>query len=131
MGAMESRARVWRFRHLVKRYVNPFTRRFAGWMPGFGILTHRGQRSGRTYRTPINVYQRGDEHMFFLTYGSDVHWVRNVLSAGRCTLRSRGRDVTLVEPELVTDRERRLAPLPARFVGRLIGAKRFLRMRVR
>jgi deazaflavin-dependent oxidoreductase (nitroreductase family) len=127
---MESRSRLWRHRHLVERYVNPVTRLFAGRMPGFGILTHRGHRSGRRYRTPINVFRRGNEYVFFLTYGSDVHWVRNVLSAGGCTLRTRGRDVALVEPELVTDPERRLAPLPARVVGRFIGAKRFLRMRV-
>jgi deazaflavin-dependent oxidoreductase (nitroreductase family) len=127
---MESRSRLWRFRYLVKRYVNPITRLFAGWLPGFGILAHRGHRTGRTYRTPINVFRRGNDYVFFLTYGSDVHWVRNVLSAGRCELRTRGRDVTLVEPRLVTDPERRLAPLPARAVGRLIGAKQFVRMRV-
>jgi deazaflavin-dependent oxidoreductase (nitroreductase family) len=127
---MESRSRLWRYRHLVERYVNPFTRLFGGWMPGFGILIHRGHESGRTYRTPINVFRRGNDYVFFLTYGSDVHWVRNVLSAGRCTLRTRGRDVALDEPELITDPERRLAPLPARAVGRVIGAERFLRMRV-
>jgi hypothetical protein len=28
---------------------------FAGWLPGFGILTHVGWKSGKVYRTPINV----------------------------------------------------------------------------
>jgi deazaflavin-dependent oxidoreductase (nitroreductase family) len=127
---MASRSRLWRYRHLVERYANPVTRLFAGRMPGFGILIHRGRKTGRIYRTPINVFRRGDEYVFFLTYGSDVHWVRNVVTAGGCTLRTRGRDVALREPELITDPERRLAPLPARVMGRLIGAERFLRMRV-
>jgi deazaflavin-dependent oxidoreductase (nitroreductase family) len=128
--AVGSRSRLWRYRHLVERYVNPVTRLFAGWLPGFGILVHRGHTTGRIYRTPINVFRRGHEFVFFLTYGSDVHWVRNVMAAGGARLRTRRRDITLRDPELITDPERRLAPLPARGVGRLIGAKRFLRMRV-
>lgn len=127
---MGSRSRLWRYRRLVERYVNPVTRLFAGWVPGFGILTHRGHKTGRPYRTPINVFRRGDDYVFFLTYGSDVHWVKNVLSAGECSLRTRGREVILREPVLITDPERRVAPLPARAVGRVIGAERFLRMRV-
>jgi hypothetical protein len=30
---------------------------FAGWLPGFGILTHVGRKSGKVYRTPINVFR--------------------------------------------------------------------------
>jgi deazaflavin-dependent oxidoreductase (nitroreductase family) len=123
------RTRLWAFRRVVQRYLNPVTRLFAGWMPGFGILTHRGRMTGRPYRIPVNVFRRGDDLVFFLTYGSDVDWVKNVLAAGTCTLRTRGREVTLVGPELITDPKRRLAPLPARVVGRLIGASNFVRMR--
>jgi deazaflavin-dependent oxidoreductase (nitroreductase family) len=123
------RSRLWRFRRVATRYLNPFIRPFAGWMPGFGILAHRGRRTGRSYRIPINVFRRGDDFVFFLTYGADVEWVKNVFAVGTCTLRTRGRNVTLVGPELITDPERRLAPLPARAVGRLIGASQFVRMR--
>jgi hypothetical protein len=38
--------------------------------------------SGRTYSTPINVFRRGDDYYLFLTYGSDLQWVKNVLAAG-------------------------------------------------
>lgn len=31
---------------------NRVTSLFAGWLPGFGILTHVGRRSGKVYRTP-------------------------------------------------------------------------------
>jgi deazaflavin-dependent oxidoreductase (nitroreductase family) len=126
---MDGRSRLWGLRHVATRYLNPLTRLFAGQIPGFGILTHYGRETGRAYRTPINVFRRGNAFVFFLTYGSDVQWVRNVLAAGRCTLRTRGRDVTLIAPELVTDPERRLMPPPVRAVGRLLGATQFLRMR--
>jgi deazaflavin-dependent oxidoreductase (nitroreductase family) len=129
MTRMDERSRLWGFRHVATRYLNPITRPFAGWVPGFGVVTHRGRATGRTYRTPVNVFRRGDEYVFFLTYGSDVDWVKNVLADGRCTILTRGRNVSLAEPDLVTDPERRLAPAPVRAVGRVLGATRFLRMR--
>ena len=33
---------------------NRITSRFADRLPGFGILTHVGRKSGRAYRTPVN-----------------------------------------------------------------------------
>ena len=126
---MDDRTRMWGFRHVATRYLNPFTRLFAGRLPGFGILTHRGRTTGRTYRTPINVFERGGDYVFFLTYGSDVQWVKNVLAAGRCSLRTRGRDVALVAPELGTDPELRIAPAVVRLVGRLVGMTQFIGMR--
>jgi len=36
---------------------NRITGRFAGWLPGFGIVTHLGRKSGRVYRTPVNVFR--------------------------------------------------------------------------
>jgi deazaflavin-dependent oxidoreductase (nitroreductase family) len=99
-------------------------------LPKFGVLTYRGRKTGRTYHTPINVFRRGDAYFFFLTYGSDVQWVKNVLAAGSCSIETRGRVVELVEPELVTDPELRPAPPHVRFVERRIaGATQYLQMR--
>jgi hypothetical protein len=36
---------------------NRITSLFAGWLPGFGILTHIGRESGKVYQTPVNVFQ--------------------------------------------------------------------------
>lgn len=117
-------------RAFTARVINPLTRRFAGWLPGFAILTHVGRRSGRPYRTPINVFRRGDHYLFALTYGSDVDWVRNVLAAGGCAMRTRGRDVRLVEPELLVDPQLRLLPWPvAPLLRRLNRVSELLRMR--
>jgi deazaflavin-dependent oxidoreductase (nitroreductase family) len=105
--------------------MRPLARR----LPSFGLLTHRGRISGRIYRTPINVFRHGDAYLFFLTYGSDVQWVKNVLAAGTCTLESRGRVVSLIDPDLVTDPDLGPAPPHVRFVERyLAGATQYLRM---
>jgi deazaflavin-dependent oxidoreductase (nitroreductase family) len=123
---------MWRFRRVGGRYVNPAVRRVAGKLPVFGVLTHRGRKTGRTYRTPVNVFRRGGSYVFFLTYGSDAQWVKNVIAAGACSLETRGRVVELVEPELVTDPELRPAPPLVRFVeGRIAGATQYLRMQPR
>jgi len=121
---------MWRFRNIVKRYINPITRPIAKNLPAFAILTHQGRNSGHTYRTPINVFRQGTDYVFFLTYGSDVQWVKNVLANGSCSIETRGRLVELVEPELITDPELRPAPPHVRFVERRIaGATQYLRMR--
>jgi deazaflavin-dependent oxidoreductase (nitroreductase family) len=124
------RTRVWRFRHIVHRFVNPITRPVAKRLPAFAVLTHRGRTTGRTYRTPINVFRHGNDFVFFLTYGSDVNWVKNVLATGSCSIETRGRVVDLVEPELITDPELRPAPPHVRVVERRIaGVTQYLRMR--
>lgn len=111
------------------RVFDPVTRLVAGSLPGFGILTHTGRTSGRPYRTPLLVLRRGDHYVVGLWYGSDAHWVKNVLAAGGCEMRVRGRDVRLVDPELFADRQRRVLPRPLRFAGRLLRVTEFLRMR--
>jgi deazaflavin-dependent oxidoreductase (nitroreductase family) len=116
-------------RPFTTRVVNPISRRFAGWLPGFGLLTHTGRKSGRRYTTPLNVFKRGDFYVFALTYGSEVNWVRNVLAAGGCELRVRGRNVRLVEPELLVDPAGRLVPLPVRVFLRANRVTEYLRIR--
>jgi hypothetical protein len=65
---------------------NRITSRFANRLPGFGILTHVGRKSGRVYRTPVNVFRVPDGFLIALTYGRDSEWVQNVLAAGNCQL---------------------------------------------
>jgi deazaflavin-dependent oxidoreductase (nitroreductase family) len=121
---------MWRFRHLVNRYLNPVMRPVVRKLPGFGVVTHTGRKSGRLYRTPVNAFRRGDTYFFFLTYGSDAQWVKNVLAAGSCSLETRSRVVELVGPEVITDPGLRPAPLLVRFLERRIaGVTQYLRMR--
>ena len=110
--------------------VNPVTRLFAGHVPMFGIVRHRGRRSGRLYRAPVNVFRDSGDYLVALTYGSQVDWVRNVLAAGGCEMETGGRLVRLTDPELFTDRTRRLMPFPVRqFLG-LVNVTEFLRLRL-
>jgi deazaflavin-dependent oxidoreductase (nitroreductase family) len=111
------------------RFFNPVSRRFAGHLPGFAILVYVGRRSGRTYRTPINVFRHGDDYVFALTYGSDVQWVKNVLAAGGCELETMGRTVRLTDPRLLVDLKQRLMPLPVRLFLRVMRVTEFLSMR--
>jgi deazaflavin-dependent oxidoreductase (nitroreductase family) len=121
---------MWRFRPVVGRYLNRVTRPFARRLPAFAILTHRGRKTRRLHSTPVNVFRRRDDYFFFLTYGSEVQWVRNVLASGSCSIETRGRVVELVDPELVTDPELRPAPPLVRFLeGRIAGVTQYLRMR--
>ena len=124
-----ARTRMTFLRPFTTRLFNPISRLVAGRLPLFGILSYLGRKSGRLYHTPLNVFKRGDGYVFALTYGSEVDWVKNVLAAGEADLRTRGRDVHLVEPQLFTDRTRRLMPLPVRIVLRLNKVNEFLRMR--
>ncbi len=109
-----------------KRVTNRITGLIAGWAPGFAILTHRGRRSGREYRIPINVFRRPGGYRFALTYGPETDWVRNVLAAGGCTIRTRRHDVTLTAPRLGSDPKASWAPYPARFVLPRVGAVQYL-----
>jgi deazaflavin-dependent oxidoreductase (nitroreductase family) len=116
-------------RPFTMRVINPITRRFAGRLPGFGILSYVGRRSGRRYRTPINVFRHGQDYVFALTYGSDVQWVKNVMAAGGCELETMGRTIRLTEPRLLVDPKQRLMPLPVRLFLRLMRVTEFLSMR--
>jgi deazaflavin-dependent oxidoreductase (nitroreductase family) len=126
---MSGKTRMWRLRPVAMHLINPLARLFAGWMPGFGLLTYRGRTTGRIYQLPINVFRRGEHYMFVLTYGSDSQWVKNVLAAGGCEIRVRGRGVRLAQPELIANPPWELMPWPVQVIERLAGVTEFLRMR--
>lgn len=115
-------------RPFTTRVVNPLTRRVAGWLPGFGLLTYTGRKSGKTYRTPLNVFRRGDTFVVALTYGSDAQWVKNVLAAGEAEMRWRRRMIRLGNPQMEIDRKGRLVPLPVRLFMRLLRVSEYLTM---
>jgi deazaflavin-dependent oxidoreductase (nitroreductase family) len=107
---------------------NRITSRFAARLPGFGILTHVGRKSGRIYRTPVNVFRAPDGFVIALTYGRDSEWVKNVLAAGGCQLETRGVRYQLSSPTIVHDPTRRRFPLFVRVILRIIGANDFMQM---
>lgn len=90
-----------------KAGLNRLTRHTAPLTPGMGVVVHRGRRSGRSYQTPVNVFRTRDGYVFALTYGPGSDWVRNVLAAGGCELRTRRGTVKLTEPRVFRDESRR------------------------
>lgn len=106
--------------------VNRVARHIAPRMPGLAVVVHRGRKSGREYRTPVNVFPSNDGYIIALTYGPDTDWVRNVQAAGGCELRTRGRVVRVGEPRVYHDETRRGIRPVERQVLRLIGVADFL-----
>src|SRR6201997_582796 len=93
-------------------FTNRITGLFAGWLPSFGILTHVGRKSGNVYRTPVNVFRAPNGFIIALTYSSQSEWVKNVLAAGGCELKTRGKTYQLSAPNVVRDPARRRFPFP-------------------
>jgi len=107
---------------------NRITSRFAARLPGFGILTHVGRKSGRVYRTPVNVFRVPEGFLIALTYGRESEWVRNVIAAGGCKLETRRVLYQLSAPTVVHDPTRRRFPILVRIVLRVIGADDFMQL---
>jgi deazaflavin-dependent oxidoreductase (nitroreductase family) len=106
--------------------LNRVTVHIAPWIPGLGVVVHRGRRSGRCYQTPVNVFPAQDGYVIALTYGRDTDWVKNVLAAGACELRTRGHAVRLVSPQVFHDDSRRHIRPIERQVLKVIGVADFL-----
>ena len=107
---------------------NRITSRFAARLPGFGILTHAGRKSGKLYRTPVNVFRAPEGFLIALTYGRESEWVKNVLAAGGCELETQGVRYRLSAPTIVHDTTRRRFPPFVRLILGLIGANDFMQM---
>jgi deazaflavin-dependent oxidoreductase (nitroreductase family) len=114
-----------------RRVTNHVTGPLARRLPGFGVVVHRGRRSQREYRSPVNVFVAPGGYVMALTYGADSDWVKNVLTAGGCDLETRGRTVHLAAPEIVHDETRRCVPRPVRPILRLLGVTDFMRLSTR
>jgi deazaflavin-dependent oxidoreductase (nitroreductase family) len=107
---------------------NRVTRPVAQWLPGFAVVKHQGRRSGRRYRTPVNLFRSGDRYVIALTYGRDRDWVRNVLAAGGCEVETRGHLIHLAHPRIVIDKQRSLVPQPIRPILKAIGVTEFMEL---
>lgn len=109
---------------------NRFAIRFAARLPGFAIVTNKGRKSGRFYRTPVNVFREPDGFLIALTYGRDSGWVMNVLAAEGCEFETRGVQYQLFKPVVVHDPTRQRFPLLVRIILGLIDANDFLQLSI-
>lgn len=112
-------------RHALNRLIRPVAR----YLPGFGVVHHRGRYSGRRYATPLNVFVDGDRFVIALTYGADTDWLRNIMDEGGCGLDHRGQRVRLADPQLITTEEGMAAmPPPVRAMLRALEVTEFVRL---
>jgi len=108
---------------------NRITAPFAARLPGFGVLEHVGRRSGTVRRTPLTVFRHGSgRYIIALTYGPHVQWLRNVIAAGGCRVKVRGRWVRLSEPRRFTDPSRRVVPFVVRPILALLRVREFVEL---
>jgi hypothetical protein len=77
----------------------------------------------------VNVFATEGGYRFALTYGPETDWVKNVLAAGGCELRTRGRTIRLVAPRLYHDERRQGIRPVERQILRLLGVADFLVLR--
>jgi len=108
---------------------NRLTRRFAGRVPPFAIVTHTGRRSGKQYRTPIMAFPVDAGFLVALTCVTDTGWVRNVRAGGTCTLIYRGRSTQLSRPQLLHRTPNELSlPRLVQVILRRSGISEFLQL---
>src|SRR5689334_14552823 len=83
------------------RILNPLVLRLAGTraLPLYGVLQHRGRRSGKPFRTPVVVRPSSDGFVVPMPWGERTDWYRNVRAAGQCVIRWKGRDYPVVPAE--------------------------------
>lgn len=120
-----------RMRQVNKVALNKVTGQLAPWLPGLGVVIHRGRTSGTEYRTPVNVFARpGDRYILALTYGVDTDWVKNVIAAGGCELLTQGTHIELAAPRLIHDESRREIRMVERAILGLLHVYDFLELNV-
>ena len=85
------------------RLFNPLVLALAGTrlLPLYGVIKHRGRRSGKAFRTPVVVRPTSDGFIVPMPWGESTDWYRNVRAAGECVIRWKGRDYPLVQPEVI------------------------------
>jgi deazaflavin-dependent oxidoreductase (nitroreductase family) len=91
-----------RFMRRVNRvFTNPFMGTFAWLVPPLAVVRHLGRKSGRRYRTPVVAFRSAAGFVIPMTYGRDVDWARNIVSAHGCEIVQMGQRFSLRNPRIV------------------------------
>jgi deazaflavin-dependent oxidoreductase (nitroreductase family) len=117
-----------RLRAFNKSRFNPMVLKIAGKnaVP-FAIVKHIGRRSGQEYSTPVGTRPMEDGFVIPLSYGREVDWCRNIMTAGVCTLVWNDQEYVLAQPEIISLSQAQSAyPLLARIIFSAGGIKEHL-----
>jgi deazaflavin-dependent oxidoreductase (nitroreductase family) len=114
------------------RLVNPLVMRLAGTrlLPLYGVIHHRGRRSGKQFRTPVVVRPIPGGFIVPMPWGESTDWFRNVRAAGGGVMRWKGRDYRMIDP-VVLDADQALSAFsgPTRVGMTRFGIKKVMRVR--
>jgi hypothetical protein len=114
---------------LNKRSNAIFLKMAGGRLRAYSLLKHVGRNSGKEYLTPLTAYPLGDGFVIALLYGDAtiVSWCRNVITAGKCIIKTHGQEHTLGKPEIISATQALPAyPLLFRFVYKSRDIQQFL-----
>lgn len=107
----------------ISHIINPLVMRLAGTplLPLYGVITHRGRRSGKLFRTPVVVRPTPGGFIVPMPWGETTDWYRNIRAAGGCEIRWKGRNYQVVDPQVLRAEE-----APSAFSGPMrTGMQRF------
>lgn len=90
---------LWRFARRTTALMLPLAGR--RWNPVFAVLEHRGRRTGRRYEAPLAARRVAGGFVIALSFGTQVDWYRNLVAAGRGSLRWRDHTYLVGAPEVV------------------------------
>jgi hypothetical protein len=101
MSTIPPKTRSWR----VARATAPLARRLAGrhGFPLWAVVHHRGRVTGRELSVPVAVRATPEVFVIALPWGPGTNWVRNVLGAGGCVVRWKGRDHLVTRPAIADE----------------------------
>ena len=93
---------------------NRVQRLWAPYIPPYGLVVHRGRKSGTVYRTPVTAFVRHGVMAVALPYGVDSDWVQNLIAAGGGELVRAGRTRAITNPRIVARGDGSAIPRGAR-----------------
>jgi deazaflavin-dependent oxidoreductase (nitroreductase family) len=118
-----------RLARINRRVVNPIQRRYAGIIPGHGIVEHVGRRSGAHYRTPVLVFRSPGGFAMIVGYGLRSDWLQNLLAAQGGELEHRRHHYVLSRPRLLHgEAAYGLLPAAVRRFARRVGVEGVLQV---
>ena len=115
------------------RPFNAFVLRFAGsrYLRLYGVVHHRGRRSGRSYATPVVVRATVDGFVIPLAFGERADWFQNLRAASGGVIRWNGTDYAVADPVVIDWPTARSAFSPLlRSLAPRLGIKRYVRVRI-
>ncbi|QIS14119.1 nitroreductase family deazaflavin-dependent oxidoreductase [Nocardia arthritidis] len=103
-----SRAR--RVARFNRQVTNRLVGRWAGSLPPWAVVVHRGRKSGKSYRTPVLARVADGRVLIAVLYGARTDWLRNIAAAGGGELIRSGKRYRLESPAVLDRRDRDTLP---------------------